>query len=207
MESSAVFMAKLLAGDMPEEIEEAFAGSSGPLLPGLGATRSTRRARARTGRTPASTSPRSTSCSLRPSTTTRSSSSPGADEARRNFSRIFGLAGAAPNLLTEEAPPSRRIRSPSRTPDRSAGRRVDPERRTIDSSPDPASIWGRQEDLAAVEIRPRLAVAPDLVLRQLDPAPLAGDRESITGALRPLYEAITSGAAALAFGESGPEDR
>ena len=33
MESSAVFMAKLLAGDMPEEIEEAFAGSSGPLFP------------------------------------------------------------------------------------------------------------------------------------------------------------------------------
>ena len=33
MASSAVFMAKLLAGDMPEEIEEAFAGSSGPLFP------------------------------------------------------------------------------------------------------------------------------------------------------------------------------
>jgi uncharacterized Zn finger protein len=34
MESSAVFLAKLLAGDMPEEIEQAFAGSSGSLFPG-----------------------------------------------------------------------------------------------------------------------------------------------------------------------------
>ena len=33
MAKSAVFMAKLLAGEMPEEIEEAFVGSSGPLLP------------------------------------------------------------------------------------------------------------------------------------------------------------------------------
>ena len=33
MASSAVFLAKLLAGDMPEEIEEAFVESSGPLFP------------------------------------------------------------------------------------------------------------------------------------------------------------------------------
>jgi uncharacterized Zn finger protein len=33
MESSAIFMATLLAGDMPEDIEEAFAVSSSPLFP------------------------------------------------------------------------------------------------------------------------------------------------------------------------------
>ena len=82
MASSAVFMAKLLAGEMPEEIEEAFAGSSGPLFP-ESPTTSTRRARARTGRTPASTSLRSTSCSPKPSTATRSSSSPGVAATRR----------------------------------------------------------------------------------------------------------------------------
>jgi uncharacterized Zn finger protein len=33
MESSAIFMATLLAGDMPEDIEEAFSVSSSPLFP------------------------------------------------------------------------------------------------------------------------------------------------------------------------------
>ena len=68
-------------------------------------------------------------------------------------------------------------------------------------------MWGRHEDVAAIEIRPRLAVAPDLVLRQLDPTPLAGNEARITEALRPLYEAMTAGAAALALGEPAPSSR
>ena len=52
---------------------------------------------------------------------------------------------------------------------------------------------------------PRLAVAPDLVLRQLDPAALGDDGERIIDGLRPLYEAITAGAAALALGEESEE--
>ena len=70
---------------------------------------------------------------------------------------------------------------------------ADPDRRAERQLADPTSVWGRHEDVAAIEIRPRLAVAPDLVLRQLDPAPLAGDEARITEALRPLYEAMTSG--------------
>ena len=65
----------------------------------------------------------------------------------------------------------------------------------------PEEVWGRPADLAALEIRPRLAVAPDLVLRQLDPSALGDDAERIIAALGPLYEAITLGAAALALGE------
>ena len=63
------------------------------------------------------------------------------------------------------------------------------------------SLWGVDADVAAIETRPRLAVAPDLVLRQLDPSPLAADGDRITEELRVLYEAITSGAAALALGD------
>jgi hypothetical protein len=58
--------------------------------------------------------------------------------------------------------------------------------------------------LAAIEIRPRLAVAPDLVLRQLDPSALGDDGVRITDALRPLYEIMTAGAAALALGDAVP---
>ena len=50
----------------------------------------------------------------------------------------------------------------------------------------------------------RLAVAPDLVLRQLDPEPLAADGEQIIDELRGLYEAITAGSAVLAL-EEDPE--
>jgi hypothetical protein len=70
---------------------------------------------------------------------------------------------------------------------------------------DPISPWGRDEDLTSIEVRPRLAVAPDLLLRQLDPEPLGDVGESIIEGLRPLYESITAGAAALALGEPDSE--
>ena len=63
------------------------------------------------------------------------------------------------------------------------------------------SLWGVDADIAAIQTRPRLAVAPDLVLRQLDPAPLGADGDHVTEHLRVLYGAITSGAATLALGD------
>jgi uncharacterized Zn finger protein len=68
-------------------------------------------------------------------------------------------------------------------------------------SPDGDEWWGRPAELAALEIRPRLAVAPDLVLRQLDRTALGDKGGLIIDGLRPLYEAITGAAAALALGE------
>ena len=79
-----------------------------------------------------------------------------------------------------------------------------PDRTAATQVADPMSLWGVDADLAAIEIRPRLAVAPDLVLRQLDPAPLAADGDQITEQLRALYEAITAGSAVLAL-EEDPE--
>ena len=49
----------------------------------------------------------------------------------------------------------------------------------------------------AIQTRPRLAVAPDLILRQLDPGPLGPDEARIAEDLRALYGVITAGAAAL----------
>jgi hypothetical protein len=65
---------------------------------------------------------------------------------------------------------------------------------------DATSFWGNHDDVSAIEVRPRLAVASDLVLRQLDPAPL-GDDAGLVDELRPLYGRITANAIALAFGE------
>jgi uncharacterized Zn finger protein len=208
MESSAVFMAKLLAGDMPEEIEEAFTGSPRPLLP-------------------ISVDDFDSACSC-----------PDWENPCKHIAAVYFLLAEAfdddpfvifawrgrskAELLANLR--ARRRGSDSRESGRSAEAleavtssasaagpfgwpAANHDRRATRSPADPASIWGRHEDLANIEIRPRLAVAPDLVLRQLDPAPLARDAASIPEALLPFYEAMTTGSAALALGESGPENR
>jgi len=67
------------------------------------------------------------------------------------------------------------------------------------------SLWGVDAEVGAIETRPRLAVAPDLVLRQLDPSPLAADGDRITEELRVFYKAITSGAASLALDDESEQ--
>ena len=71
LSEQALPSAKLLAGEMPPEIEELFAAAGAPLFPRTVAS-STMRAAARTGRCRASTSRRPSTCWPRPSTTTRS---------------------------------------------------------------------------------------------------------------------------------------
>ena len=200
MASKAVFMAKLLAGDMPEEIEEAFAESSGPLFP-------------------ASADGFDSACSC-----------PDWENPCKHIAAVYFLLAEAfdhdPFLIftwrgrdkVELLAGLRARRRGSDTTDRGGGSESTDATRISDTGqfgwpiadfdpgaePQPAhavSLWGRREDLVAIEIRPRLAVAPDLLLRQLDPSPLAGDGARITEALRPLYEAMTAGAAALALGE------
>jgi uncharacterized Zn finger protein len=201
MESSAVFMAKLLAGDMPEEIEEAFAGSSCRLFP-------------------ASVDSFDSACSC-----------PDSENPCKHIAAVYFLLAEAfdrdPFLIfawrgRDKAELLEHLRA-RRAAANGAG--DEPTAEPADSHPGgetgpfgwpnpgtsreaalndlyPASLWGREVDLAAIEIRPRLAVAPDLVLRQLDPEPLGAEAVAITDGLRPLYEAMTAGAAALALGEA-----
>ncbi len=200
MASSAVFMAKLLAGDMPEEIEEAFAGSAGSLFP-------------------ASADGFDSACSCpdweNPCKHIAAVYFLLAEAFDRDPFLIFAWRGRGKAELLAGLRARRRGLDFGAGPDGSepaeatkvyeAGQfgwpMPDPERRAERQLADPISVWGRHEDVAAIEIRPRLAVAPDLVLRQLDPTPLAGNEARITEALRPLYEAMTAGAAALALGE------
>ena len=86
-------------------------------------------------------------------------------------------------------------------PDRSAGRRPMPSTPRQERTANSTFTWGTDADLAPIPTRPRLAVAPDLILRQLDPAPLGPDQGRIAEDLRALYEVITAGAAAVAGDE------
>jgi uncharacterized Zn finger protein len=200
MASNAAFVAPLLAGEMPHEIEKAFAGSTGSLFP-------------------ASAADLEAACSC-----------PDWENPCKHIAAVFFLLAEAfdedPFLIfawrgrnKEELLASLRARRRRMSPTDSDAR-PDSVAQTEDgevgpfgwplaeAQPDPTpwlpeseEWWGRPAELAALEIRPRLAVAPDLVLRQLDPAELGHDGERIIDELRPLYEAITAGAAALALGE------
>jgi uncharacterized Zn finger protein len=200
MASNAAFVAPLLAGEMPHAIEEAFAGSSGSLFP-------------------ASAADLEAACSC-----------PDWENPCKHIAAVFFLLAEAfdddPFLIfawrgrnkkellaslrarRRRPDPSDRDASPDSVDETEDGE-VGPfgwppargEQDPTPWSPQSAEWWGRPAELAALEIRPRRAVAPDLVLRQLDRTALGDDGERIIDGLRPLYEAITGGAAALALGE------
>ncbi|HEY4946748.1 MAG TPA: SWIM zinc finger family protein [Acidimicrobiales bacterium] len=197
MASSAVFAARLLADEMPEEIEEAFADSSTSLFP-------------------ASADELDSACSC-----------PDWENPCKHIAAVYYLLAEAfdgdpflifawrgrtkEELLTglrahrrgsdsNDGPESRAVAKTAGTGP--FGWPVaDPERIAARQGADSMFLWGADADLAGIETRPRLAVASDLVLRQLDPTPLAADGVRIAEELRALYEAITAGAAALALDE------
>jgi len=197
MASSAVFAARLLADEMPEEIEEAFADSSTSLFP-------------------ASADELDSACSC-----------PDWENPCKHIAAVYYLLAEAfdgdPFLIfawrgrtKEELLTGLRARRrgsdsndgpESRAVAKTAGTGpfgwpvADPERIAARQGADSMFLWGADADLAGIETRPRLAVASDLVLRQLDPTPLAADGVRIAEELRALYEAITAGAAALALDE------
>ncbi len=196
MASSAVFAARLLADEMPEEIEEAFAESSTSLFP-------------------TSLDEINSACSC-----------PDWENPCKHIAAVYYLLAEAfdadPFLIfawrgraKDELLAGLRARrgrpeaGSGPTPidlDRSGGRgpfgwpAVDAEHPGSRPGAGPTFAWGRTADLDGLEARPRLAVAPDLILRQLDAAPLGPDGARIAGDLRALYDVITTGAASLALG-------
>jgi uncharacterized Zn finger protein len=200
MASSAVFTARLLADEMPEEIEDAFAASSTTLFP------------------------------TREDELDSACSCPDWENPCKHIAAVFYLLaeafdddpflifawrGRAKSDLLDGLRARRRGSVPAVGPEpvaavESAGQGlfgwppVDPDRSHSAQRTDSQSFWGSDRDLAEIEVRPRLAVAPDLVLRQLDPSALAGDAARIIDELRPLYDAITGGAASLTLREELP---
>jgi uncharacterized Zn finger protein len=207
MASRAVFLAKLLSGQMPEEIEEAFVECSTTLFPESDDDLMTR-------------------CSC-----------PDWENPCKHIAAVFYLMAEAfdddPFLMfawrgcdkerllaalrsrrrghgTVEAETQPAGDSRTAGDERSAGNGREPGRfgwpsfdtELSDAAPSSGAVsfWGNYDDATILEVRPRLAVAADLILRQLDPSAL-GDAVVAVDELRPLYERITSGAIALAFGE------
>lgn len=195
MASRAVFLARLLSGEMPEEIEEAFVESATTLFPASG-------------------DDLVSACSC-----------PDWENPCKHVAAVFYLMAEAfdddpflifawrgrdkdqllADLRTRRHSPGAG-ESEAQTPVEGfqAGKfgwpTFDPEHRDATRSADVASFWGVPEDLSTMELRPRSAVAADLILRQLDPSPL-GEDSGIIDDLRPLYEGITAHAIALALGE------
>ena len=197
MATSAVFAARLLAGEMPDEIEEAFAASSISLFP-------------------TSLEAINSACSC-----------PDWENPCKHIAAVYYLLAEAfdtdPFLIFAWRGRGREelltgLRARRRQSEPADARSADPVAAAggtgllgwpvadaAEPSPGQDSVftWGTDDDLAGIEARPRLAVAPDLILRQLDPAPLGPDGAQITEDLRAFYDVITAGAAALALeGES-----
>jgi uncharacterized Zn finger protein len=203
MASRAVFLAKLLAGEMPEEIEEAFVESSTTLFPAPGDDLDDDLVSACS--CPDWENPCKHVAAVFYLMAEAFDRDPflifawrGRDKERlladlRERRRGAGVGG--PESETEGPADSLAAREfgwPEFEPVAATG--------TPNRASDAASFWGNHDDVSAIEVRPRLAVAADLVLRQLDPSPL-GDDAGVVDDLRPLYAGITSNAIALAFGE------
>jgi uncharacterized Zn finger protein len=197
MASSAVFAARLLADEMPEEIEEAFADSSVSLFP-------------------TSADELDSACSC-----------PDWENPCKHIAAVYYLLAEAfdadpflilgwrgrakDELLTGLRARRRRSDPDNREPPSGAARSgatgplgwpaADAEHTASRKDTNTTFTWGTDADLAAITTRPRLAVAPDLILRQLDPAPLGPDQARIAEDLRALYDVITAGAATIAGDE------
>ena len=200
MASRAVFLARLLSGEMPEEIEEAFVESATTLVPGLG-----RRPRLRVLVPRLGESVQARRRGLLPDGgSLRRRSLPHLRLARPGQGQLLAdLQGAT--ARSGAVSPRRRRSSDVAEPGNFGWPTFDAERRDAARSAEVVSFWGDDEDVSTIEVRPRLAVAADLVLRQLDPSPL-GEAAGIVDELRPLYESITRNAVALAFGEESAAD-
>jgi uncharacterized Zn finger protein len=201
MASRAVFLAKLLSGEMPEEIEEAFVESSTTLFP-------------------ASDDDLVSACSCpdweNPCKHVAAVFYLMAESFDDDPFLIFAWRGRDKERLLAELRARRHGPGAGEPGTEQSGDSVeagkfgwptfDPERRSTTRSERATSFWGSADDVSTIEVRPRLAVAADLVLRQLDPSPL-GDAAGAIHELRPLYESITSNAIALAFGEESTPSR
>jgi uncharacterized Zn finger protein len=202
MASSAVFLATLLSGEMPAEIEEAFVASSKTLFP-------------------ASARDLTSSCTC-----------PDWENPCKHVAAVYYLLAEAfdadpflifawrgrskEELLTDLRALRRGSGRTETSPGSPSGESSDDGKfgwpasddasLAVTRSSEARSFWGGGDDVSAIEARPRLAVSPDLVLRQLDPGALAEDG-GIIEALSPLYEKITSRAIASAFDDEAPSEQ
>ena len=188
MAAQALPLAKLLAGEMPHDIEEVFAACKLTLLPALHERAAGDLHLPGLRRTRASTSRPSTTSSPSASTRTRSRSSPGAastqeellEQLRARRARATGKRASSDAASTDAGlrPTSRRRCRPcsiaSGAPARSSGE---------------------------LHVSPLAAEAPDALLRQLGPPPVDVGDQNLVELLGRAYVQLASAAERRALAE------
>ena len=183
MTSQAIFMAKLLAGEMPREIEEAFTASKLTLFPRSGPDLETE----------CSCPDWSNPCKHIAATYYIL-----AEKFDEDPFLIFAWRGRTKEQIIERL---RALRGATRDEDEPelehqfmpVGEDVEPLSNSI------KSFWRAGAELSTLRIRPERAEVPDAVLKQLGPARIEVGREDLADLLAPAYPSVTEGAVAKAF--------
>jgi uncharacterized Zn finger protein len=185
MAGQAIFMAKLLAGEMPHEIEEAFAACDLKLLPN----------HKRDLETDCSCPDWSNPCKHIAATYYIL-----AEKFDEDPFLIFAWRGRSKDHITE------RLRALRDSIPSQADPALDPQELIWAGDVAPLAgcipnFWEPDADLSRLSIRPQAAGVPDAILKQLGPAPIEIGGKNLIDRLVPVYEVMTKAAAAKALDE------
>jgi len=188
MAEQAIFMAKLLAGEMPTDIEEAFATAKVSLFP-------------------KSVSELDTDCSCpdyaNPCKHIAATFYILAEAFDRDPFLIFAFRGQSKEHVIGQLRGMRTL--PAQDEAQTSGAALMPQAQ-VESPPLASCIenfWRAGEHLADLRVRPVAAEVPDAVLRQLGPAPIAVGNSNLAEYLADAYAVISRRAADLTSEENG----
>lgn len=179
----ALFLAKLLAGEMPHEIEEAFTACNLNLFPSSG----------RDIESDCSCPDWSNPCKHIAATYYIL-----AEKFDENPFLIFAWRGREKEDIIESL---RALRS-STAEDEDESFDTESQPFFEEAAPLEESInnfWKAASEISDLQIRPRIAEVPDAILKQLGPLNIEARGKSLTELLSPVYKAMTTGAAAKAI--------
>lgn len=183
MADQALFMAKLLAGEMPREIEDAFAASSLKLFPN----------RQRDLETECSCPDWSNPCKHIAATYYIL-----AEKFDEDPFLIFVWRGRTKEQIIERL---RALRDsiPAQDDLTLEHRELIPGESVAPLAECINNFWSAGDDLSSLRIRPQAAEIPVAILKQFGPAPIEIQGKNLTEMLVPAYEMMTTSAAMRAF--------
>jgi len=190
MAGQAIFLAKLLAGEMPRDIDEAFTACKLSLFPG-------------------STHDLTTRCSCpdwaNPCKHIAATYYILAEKFDEDPFLIFAWRGRTRDELTRRL---RTLRGTMAGPEQQAAREqeAEPPEEAAPLSSCLERFWQAGPDLSELRTCPQAAEIPDAVLRQLGPPPVEIKGVDLFVELARMYQAMTDGAARRALGESDGGD-
>jgi uncharacterized Zn finger protein len=176
MAEQAIFMAKLLAGEMPREIEEAFSACKLTLFP-------------------ASRRDMKTECSCpdwsNPCKHIAAVYYILAEKFDEDPFLIFAWRGRTKEQLIEQL---RALRGSTAAGEKPAFEQepLVPEEEVVPLADCLSNFWGIGSEFSELHIRPQAAEVPDALLRQLGPAPVEIGDKNLAGLLEPAYKTMVA---------------